>query len=72
MDVQRIISHVYRFDNGMVMMFDQFGEQMPDYQGYYTDVIDAIRRDAPEIRVLENTWDTEFVKQWAKEQSEND
>lgn len=36
------ITHVYRWQNGMVMVFDQFGEQMPEYQGLYEDVVEKI------------------------------
>lgn len=37
------ITTVYHFGNGMVMVMDQFGEQMPEYQGRYEDVIDKLR-----------------------------
>ncbi len=36
------ITHVYLWSNGMVMVFDQFGQQMPEYQGCYEDVVDKI------------------------------
>jgi hypothetical protein len=32
------IAHVIRFTNGMVMVFDEQGEQMPEYQGRFEDV----------------------------------
>jgi hypothetical protein len=38
-----IITKVFLFPNGMVMVFDQYGEQMPEYQGHYRDVHEKIR-----------------------------
>lgn len=40
------IRKVYKWQNGMVMVFDQFGEQMPDYQGRYEEVREKILSDA--------------------------
>lgn len=37
------ITNVYAFTNGMVIVFDQYGKQMPEYQGRYEEVIDKIR-----------------------------
>ncbi len=37
------IKNVYVFGNGMVMVFDQFGQQMPEYQGRDEDVRAKIR-----------------------------
>jgi hypothetical protein len=37
------IESVYVFENGMVMVFDQFGEQMPEYQGRKEDVLDKVK-----------------------------
>ena len=42
MDEPRI-TKVYVFGNGMVMVFDQNGQQMPDYQGRVEQVRDKIR-----------------------------
>lgn len=40
---------VYTFsNNGMVAVFDERGEQMPDYQGKLADVEASIRRDFPD------------------------
>jgi hypothetical protein len=36
------ITNVYKFQNGMVMVFDQFGKQMPAYQGPAEDVLPKI------------------------------
>lgn len=44
----RIAVNVYPFtNNGMVIVFDQFGEQMPAYQGVVEEYGQAIRRDFP-------------------------
>lgn len=43
-----MIDHVIKFDNGMVMVFDEKGEQLPEYQGRYEEVKDKILADAPE------------------------
>jgi hypothetical protein len=40
-DPERVITNVYRFENGNVMCFDQFGQQMGEYQG--DDAIEKIR-----------------------------
>ena len=41
--MRRTITHVYNFANGMTMVFDQYGQQMPDYQGYTEQVMPKIR-----------------------------
>lgn len=46
-----VMKKCYVFDNQMVMAFDQFGQQMPDYQGLICDVQDKIRRDYPEMQI---------------------
>ena len=38
-----IITNVYSFANGMTMTFDQYGKQMPDYQGPTEEVVPKIR-----------------------------
>lgn len=43
------ITHVYEFSNGMVMVFDQHGQQMPEFQGPKEDVEQAIRQVAPHV-----------------------
>jgi hypothetical protein len=40
---EKVIKNVYVFGNGMVMTFDQYGQQMPKYQGRYEEVIGSIR-----------------------------
>jgi hypothetical protein len=40
------IAKVIRFDNGMVMVFDDDGQQMTEYQGKFEDVHLAIDKAA--------------------------
>ncbi len=41
-----MIKTVFRFRNNMVMVFDKWGEQIPEYQGQYQKVKQSILRDA--------------------------
>jgi len=50
-----MIKTVIRVRNNMVMVFDNKGEQIPEYQGYYEDVKEKILADAPE-GTLFNHW----------------
>lgn len=52
-----MITNVYIWDNGMVMVFDQVGQQMPDYQGHVDEVRSKIIADSPESAKL-------FVGRW--------
>ncbi len=42
-----MIKTVFRFQNNMVVVFDEKGEQIPEYQGRYEDVKESILKDAP-------------------------
>lgn len=44
----------------MVMVFDENGQQMPEYQGRKEDVMEKIQRDAPPRTpiVTNGEWDT--------------
>ncbi|MFC1948884.1 hypothetical protein ACFLW0_01750 [Chloroflexota bacterium] len=42
-----MIKTAVRCPNDMVMVFDEMGEQVPEYQGWYEEVRDGILRDAP-------------------------
>ena len=42
-----MIKTAIRFKNNMVMMFDNRGEQIPEYQGQCEDVKESILKDAP-------------------------
>ncbi len=50
-----MIQKIIRLKSDMVMVFDEHGEQMPEYQGPYTDVRDKILEDAPAGAVF-NHW----------------
>ncbi len=50
------LTHAYKFQNGMVMAFDQNGEQMPEYQGRSEDVEPKIRADFPHVTIEERMW----------------
>lgn len=41
------ITQVMRFPNGMVATFDQYGHQMPAYQGPEAEVKGKVEADAP-------------------------
>lgn len=45
------IKFVIRFGNNSVVVFDECGEQIEDYQGKYEETKEAILRDAP-VRAL--------------------
>ena len=42
-----MIKTVIRYSNDMVMVFDNKGEQIPEYQGQYKEVKGKILTDAP-------------------------
>ena len=33
-----MIKRIYKFENQMVVVFDEFGNQLPEYQGWVGDV----------------------------------
>ena len=41
-----MIKTVIRIKNDMVLVFDEHGNEMPDYQGFYDDVKDMVLADA--------------------------
>lgn len=43
-----MITTVMRFKNGMVMVFDEKGEQMPEFQGRFEEVHERIEQTAGE------------------------
>ena len=52
-----MINEVIRSQNGMVMVFDKKGEQMPEYQGKYDEVRVKILARAPkEAKFYHGTW----------------
>lgn len=42
-----MIKTVIKTENDMVIVFDEKGEQIPEYQGPYEEVKEKILRDAP-------------------------
>lgn len=50
-----MIKTVIRIENDMVMVFDENGEEIPEYQGNYDCVKDKIIADATEDAVF-NHW----------------
>lgn len=46
-----VLTKCYTFPNGMVIAFDQHGQQMPDYQGTFAEVAGKILRDFPNVRI---------------------
>jgi len=50
-----MIKKIIRLKNDMVMVFDEKGEQLPEYQGCYIVVKEKIMADAPAGAVF-NHW----------------
>jgi hypothetical protein len=50
-----MIKTIIKLQNNMVMVFDESGEELPEYQGYYHAVKDKIIADAAEESVF-NHW----------------
>lgn len=42
-----MIKSVIRFPNDMVLVFDEYEQQIPEYQGRYEEVKKLILKDAP-------------------------
>ena len=42
-----MIKTVIKFQSNMVMVFDENGEQIPEYQGQYAEVKESVLKDAP-------------------------
>ncbi|MFH0914187.1 MAG: hypothetical protein V1849_02725 [Chloroflexota bacterium] len=47
-----MIRSVIRCPNDMVMVFDEKGEQIPEYQGLYPKVRERLIREAPPFTVF--------------------
>jgi len=43
----------------MLMVFDQDGQQMPDYQGIGKEAIPKLRRDFPDCQISGGDWNTD-------------
>lgn len=52
-----MIKHVIVWQNGMVMVFDEWGQQIPEYQGRWEDKRDVIERDKPaDVQIEHQNW----------------
>ena len=49
---RQAIKSVIKSQDGMVMVFDKRGEQIPEYQGRYQEVKERILKDAPSNTVF--------------------
>jgi len=47
-----VIKTVIKSQSDMVLVFDEEGEQIPDYQGDYEEVKESILRDAPSTAIF--------------------
>ncbi|MBA7610211.1 hypothetical protein ES703_17417 [subsurface metagenome] len=60
-----MINRAIRFQNGMVMVFDENGEQLPEYQGKYEEVKAKILARAPKsTRFFHGTWPKSTPEDW--------
>lgn len=56
---RRLIKSIIRTQNSMVLVFDDKGEQIPEYQGQYEKVKLRILKDAPASAVFGYIFDNE-------------
>jgi len=64
-----MISEVIKFSNGIVMVLDEKGEQIPEYQGRYKQVRVKILAHAPQsAKFFHAVWNTPAMnvprKEW--------
>ena len=55
------------FTNGMLMVFDDNGQQMPDYQGIGSEMIPKLRQDFPDCPINGMDWNADVrpgIKHW--------
>lgn len=50
------ITSVYSFTNGMCMVFDQHGQQMPEFQGYTSEMTPKIRAAGYAGAITRGAW----------------
>ena len=55
----QLIKNIIKLQNGMVLVFDERGEQIPEYQGQYAKVKPRILGDAPQRAVFSYVFDHE-------------
>ena len=56
---RQLIKSIIRLQNGMVLVFDERGEQIPKYQGHYEKAKPYILEDAPQSAVFSYVFDYE-------------
>ena len=56
---RQVINSVIKTQSGMVLVFDDKGEQIPEYQGRYEKVRLRILKDAPPSAVFSHAFDCE-------------
>jgi len=56
---RQVIKNVIKAQSGMILVFDDRGEQIPEYQGQYEQVRLCILRDAPPSAVFSYAFDNE-------------
>jgi len=54
---RQVINRVLKAQNGMVLVFDNKGEQIPEYQGQYNKIKPRILEDAPPGTVFSHALD---------------
>lgn len=60
-----MINEVIRFQNGMVLVFDEKEEQMPEFQGRYEQVRVKILARAPKsAKFFHGTWAKSTPEDW--------
>lgn len=52
---KQVIEVVYRFANGMCIVFDKDGKQIPEYQGRWEDMKHKIIKDLPDKAEIKKT-----------------
>jgi len=55
-----MIKTVFKWESGMVMVFNKKGEQIPKYQGQYEGVKGSILKDAPPEAVFSHGFRDDF------------
>lgn len=50
------ITSVYHWANGMTMVFDQYGKQMPEFQGYTVEMLPKLRAGGWHEPVVTQQW----------------
>ncbi len=56
------ITNVYVWSNGMAMVFDQDGQQMPAFQGLYAEVKQKIAQAGGMVPIQHKVWPTDAVE----------